>query len=91
MSIHTPGPWIIDGWLILGAPYGKYAVRRHSICRVHANLLSSIANASLIAAAPELLEIAESIIADDMIKYLPNEYVAKVRAVIAKATGEKND
>lgn len=44
-------------------------------------------NASVIAVAPELLEVAQSILAEDMIQYLPAEYVAKVRAVISKATG----
>ena len=46
------------------------------------------ANARLIAAAPELLEVAECILADDLIALLPAEYVAKVRAAIAKARGE---
>ena len=43
--------------------------------------------AELVAAAPELLEVARGIIVDDMLQYLPAEYVAKVRAAIAKATG----
>lgn len=41
----------------------------------------------LIAAAPELLDVAQSILADEMVQYLPAEYVEKVRAAIAKATG----
>lgn len=48
------------------------------------------ANARLIAAAPELLEVAQSILADDMLQYLPAEYIAKVRAAIAKATGDQS-
>lgn len=49
------------------------------------------ANARLIAAAPELLEVAQGILVEDMPQYLPAEYIAKVRAVIAKATGAHND
>ena len=46
---------------------------------------SGLAKAEL--AALELLDVAECILAEDMLPYLPAEYVAKVRAVIAKATG----
>lgn len=46
------------------------------------------ANARLIAAAPELLEIVKSILADDMLQYLPAEYIEKIRSPIAKATRE---
>lgn len=49
------------------------------------------ANARLIAAAPELLEVVQGILAEDMLQYLPAEYIAKVRAVISKATGAHND
>lgn len=46
------------------------------------------ANARLIAAAPELLEVAHLILAEDLLDFLPEEYVSRVRAAIAKATGE---
>lgn len=45
----------------------------------------------LIAAAPELLEVAQGILAADMLQYLPAEYVSKVRAAVAKATGHAQD
>lgn len=35
----------------------------------------------------DLLDVAQNILADDLIQYLPSEYIAKVRAAIAKATG----
>ena len=43
--------------------------------------------AKQMAAAPELLEVARGILVEDMLQYLPAEYVAKVRGAIAKATG----
>lgn len=86
---HTPGPW----------EYGE----ERGLCReIHADNGPELyaiaqtrhgdpeiceANARLIAAAPELLDVAQSILADDMVQYLPAEYVEKVRAAIAKATG----
>lgn len=54
----------------------------------HADWCSDVVHPDmrLIAAAPELLDVAQSILADDMVQYLPAEYVEKVRAAIAKAT-----
>ena len=88
---HTPGPWFLDTSLhIYGTsapqPSGGWpgaAIIEHP----HVCTAKTIGDARLIAAAPELLEVAHSILADDMLQYLPAEYVAKVRAVIAKATG----
>lgn len=34
----------------------------------------------------ELLDVAEGILVDDLLPYLPAEYIAKVRAAIAKTT-----
>jgi hypothetical protein len=45
------------------------------------------ANAHLIAAAPELLDIARSILVDDLIHLHHPDYIERVRAVIAKAEG----
>lgn len=95
MSKHTPGPWKFDdeSKSVLGPEYDNYG-RRHKVCRVHANLAVSDANAILIAAAPELLEAAqaaESVLARQ--KWRPEstdpEAVALfgLRAAIAKATG----
>ena len=88
---HTPEPWFLDTSLhIYGTsapqPSGGWpgaAIIEHP----HVCTAKTIGDARLIAAAPELLEVAHSILADDMLQYLPAEYVAKVRAVIAKATG----
>ena len=84
---HTTGQWIaspegaFNEW---GVDAGVWGI---CICADAPGDGSPEANARLIAAAPELLDIAQSIIVDDMLEYLPDEYVLKVRAVIAKATG----
>lgn len=91
MSAHTPGPWKAHQMeFTRGLPYTPVSATT-MIAQVYSTAYGdhkqSQANAQLIAAAPELLEIAESILAPDMIELLPAEYVANVRAVIAKATG----
>lgn len=89
---HTRGPWNYNdnsdaGGLVV------WAANRDRVARVcwygkqSETPYATEANARLIAAAPELLEAAQGILVDDMFRYLPNEYIAKVRAAIAKATG----
>lgn len=95
---HTPGPWNANWTRISGQAIGFHITDpKHGslrpICEAYdkTGAMSSDeieANARLIAAAPELLEVAQEVLADDMLQYLPAEYVAKVRAAIAKATGE---
>ncbi len=94
---HTPGPWHAtephDEMVRVTAP-GVVSGGSHTVVALHAYHLSLTdeerANASLIAAAPELLDAAalglaymlavkESYMAED---------IAKVRAAIAKARGE---
>jgi hypothetical protein len=88
---HTPGPW---------SPACKTnsATHRHPAILCDSGQVANAtfqgseyvtdANANLISAAPELLEVAEGILVDDMLQYLPDEYIAKVRAAIAKARGD---
>jgi hypothetical protein len=87
---HTPGPW--SYWPNCGRDGGF--IEQESTGMPVAVLIvydedSTEASGYLMAAAPELLDVAMSILADDMLQYLPAEYVAKVRATIAKATGEQ--
>lgn len=102
MSIpkHTPGPWHwahgyklqpvneesslyvatilnADGCMMFRDAYGKEAAAQQD------------ANLALIAAAPDLLDVAKSILAPDMLTLLPAEYIEKVRAAIAKAEGRQ--
>ena len=92
---HTPGPWEAVGNLVrspMVQPQGLSKGVQIAECR-DAYFLShteeSKANARLIAAAPELLEVAQLILAEDLLDFLPEEYASKIRAAIAKATGEQ--
>jgi hypothetical protein len=76
---HTPGPWIVmrGGWTEEG--FAQY--------ELHGNRTSCIADARLIAAAPELLEALQAVI--DHGSMTGADWVSdKARAAIAKATGE---
>ena len=43
---------------------------------------------NLLLAAPELLEVAQMILAEDLLDFAPHGCDSKIRAAIAKATGE---
>lgn len=88
MSKHTPGPWSYytepqpNGCPIVGAMGLMVAQLAHSI-NYNDQSATAIANARLIAAAPELLEslkTAHAHIADDALR-------ASIGNLIAKATG----
>ena len=106
---HTPGPWFRDGacggmpWTIhveqafsqLGPSNGKVATAEN----IDGKFETRVANARLIAAAPDLLaacklglKVAESWIHDqlDGTKFLADALAEldSVRAAIAKATGQ---
>lgn len=87
---HTPGPWRLSGHsedspekLSVEDGYGYF------IAEVDFGLAQK-ANARLIAAAPELLEALESILAssDAGNAAILDRLTSKARAAIAKATGE---
>lgn len=98
MSAHTPGPWVLEIDCEDGG-YSHYVrARPGCIClmpgwKIHKEYAAQqIANAHLIAAAPELLEalymVREAAIdmrGDDF--NLTTEQWSKFHAVIAKATG----
>lgn len=92
---HTPGPWSIhhdvsslDGHVLIDS--SKHGALAQVVWKMEDDERTPEceANARLIAAAPELLEVAQSILVDDMIQYLPVEYVSNVKTIIAKATGK---
>jgi hypothetical protein len=74
---HTPGPWIVmrGGWTDEG--FAQY--------ELHGNRTSSISDARLIAAAPELLEVLEAAVRDSR---NPSQWIDEARSAIAKAKGE---
>lgn len=58
-SKHTPGPWKIDGGIVRGWSTDH----ERPICEIYREVRSSdatLANAALIAAAPQLLEALEN-------------------------------
>ncbi len=83
---HTPGPWLL-GEERSGDVEDLCGYLVAVVSGVGRSEGEYVANARMVAAAPELLEAAQGILVDDMFRYLPNEYIAKVRAAIAKATG----
>ena len=90
-SKHTPGPWSRGIDNRIASPTNMVA-RTNRIYKSHGgpgypDFLEQEANADLIAAAPDLLDVAKSILAPDMLTLLPAEYIEKVRAAIAKAEG----
>jgi len=89
MNTHTPGPWaqaqyspadvvVDDKCLIASARYGLNDVSREQ----------AIANARLIAAAPDLLAALSAMLENWEFGGLQPYPIAQVRAAIAKALGE---
>ncbi len=99
-SKHTPGPWTLEKGHAVGsviAEAGDYSITAPDGVHDWFSADVEMANARLIAAAPELLEALRSLadrweILCEVIKPLINDeaYVA-ARAAIAKATGGVND
>lgn len=90
---HTPGPWVVDpavrqGFTVYAPKEGFIVGTQDEEGRYGA--IESEANARLIAAAPDLLEaLKELVAAADGVNAGPLTWLAKARAAIAKATGEK--
>lgn len=81
---HTAGPWSVVGGIVIGNGYELADCRASYVSKDE-----SLANAHLIASAPELLEALKNIIADDEMRDgdLPQELVNMAKAVILKAEG----
>ena len=94
MSKHTPGPWVVSP---IQLNQICTADARMEVARaiVYSNAHETIANARLIAAAPELLEMLQTMPHPEYRTGITNltdewyEWDAKRRAAIAKATGEQ--
>lgn len=100
---HTPGPWVTggcgdDGWRVILGPKTRFY---HAFGEAHTTSIASIsvsdseaedlANARLIAAAPEMLATLEDCLAFTSANVPPSDRLASitaiVRAAIARATG----
>lgn len=92
MSAHTPGPWAVNEKFrkpIVGYDVGDGGDLLPIVDAVHGyNMKQARANARLIAAAPDLLEAAQSYIADraEAGCTADSAAVKRLRAAIAKAT-----
>ncbi len=86
MTGHTPGPWRVDNYAefaMVITPTGMEignATERESACL-------TLADAQLIAAAPELLQACKMALNDRMFKDWP-EIATALIAAIAKAEGQ---
>ena len=84
MTQYTPGPWTYEAEETGFA--GAIVATTGWICDFDTD--PSLANARLIAAAPDLLEALQAVIAEHEDGY-GLKCVEQVKAAIAKATGEK--
>lgn len=86
---HTPGPWKTHNEHVLANGYKISSIISHKTTE-------GVANALLIAAAPDLLVALSHMLADveayqsNPHGVSPTGFVAKARAAIAKATNQKN-
>jgi len=79
---HTPAPWVIKGTQILGQEnYPSF----YPVCEMDMGNGECVANARLIAAAPDLLEALEMMLADS----LDEGAIYHAAQAIKKAKGEK--
>ncbi|GFM89400.1 hypothetical protein PSCICO_47990 [Pseudomonas cichorii] len=92
MTKHTPGPWAVDESRHEGAINRKDPFRHIGMVSQFLHDASSRAeneaNAKLIAAAPDLLSIAERVLAklDHPVCCVTSSDAEELRAAIAKAT-----
>lgn len=96
MSKFTPGPWLRSGRHVYALNDDGYNRMHVSVQDAHTPESELEACALLIAAAPELLSIAErahDLIAGDLVgaewKKACHDFTRDARAAIAKATGEQ--
>lgn len=90
---HTPGPWEAEVRTPIGITYVWQGGTENAIAKVYAGVIEDAeANARLIAAAPELLRVAElAATLNTQTNHIGSgmlaELVERARAAIAKATG----
>lgn len=92
---HTPGPWTTEKnehgyWVGATNPTNKPVCDVHLFCidNREPQVFShdeTLANARLIAAAPEMLEALQGVVGRS-----PDDWYEKVQAAIAKATGKQD-
>jgi hypothetical protein len=84
---HTPGPWVVTPtkWNLLDT----FEISRIGKSEWIAQVLDDEANARLIAAAPELLEVCKELYDWSIANNVRGPIFPKLEAAVLKATGEK--
>ncbi len=87
MSGHTPGPWTVNG---VGGRYKPLArlIQHGTLISIQARRGDEIADARLIAAAPDLLALLREIAWDEDDIINCNPVRERIDAAIAKAEGK---
>lgn len=91
---HTLGPWVIQGETTLHI-LSKASAKGRRVCAIQPNPQSEdLANANLIAAAPEMLEALESLLSrvenlDADARAACLKQIDTAKSVLQKARGEK--
>ena len=86
---HTQGPWEVAGHNPLKIQgFGPQIQIKHPVCTISALGPNWKANAKLIAASPELLDIAFDILSDHS-ETLPVGFINHIRSVVSKATEDQ--
>ena len=86
MTEHTPGPWAVEGTTDFGAAFRVVDVQDVTVALCYQQPLdtwTAEANARLITAAPELLELIKVVK-----RHRDDPYGQAIRAVILKAEGD---
>lgn len=100
MTKHTKGPWTIKYWPHTNIPdEPKFVLIKdanYTFCKINIDSPKLLANARLIAAAPELLEALKLLKSEawgtsvQQLMYQGNEAVLKANKAIAKAEGNES-
>ena len=84
MSKHTPGPWEADGTEVIGQIEWTYEIAT-AWSNAEISVDDAEANARLIAAAPDLLEVVERFATFEWLgESEMNDLVKKCRAIMAR-------
>ena len=91
MNKHTPGPWTIE---TINKDHARIWTAENSLIaelyHPHGPFYPTLANASLIAAAPDLLEALEHITQTPEYKFLYPGTVSMIEQAISKAKGRQS-
>jgi len=88
MNKHTPGPWVVDETHLQGSVNNLEIGRHITLCSLNVGRDQCLANARLIAAAPDMLEaLIDCRRALELANFTGE--LAVVDAAIARATGEQ--